>query len=100
MGVLRGVKAAVKARRMTLRTRRPSTQLVGRFGWTGHGRRHARGQASYRWIGTEPIRADVGGHAGLVPFARRANAQGVVELEVQLDGWTDAELGLAAGWVR
>ena len=57
-------------------------------------------EASYRWIDSEPSRADVGGRAGLVPFARRANAQGVVELEVQLDGWTDAELGLAAGWVR
>jgi hypothetical protein len=96
-----GQKVTVKAQRMTLRFQgAPNAQLVGGFGWTGHGRRHARGRASYRWIDSEPSRADVGGRAGLVPFARRANAQGVVELEVQLDGWTDAELGLAAGWVR
>ena len=96
-----GQKITVKSQSITLGLQsKPGSVLVGGLGWTGHGLRHSKGAATARLKGAQIITKKLPDYAGLEAFELQADAQGKVEIVINLSGWTHGELGLSAGWTQ
>ena len=96
-----GQKITVKSQSMKLALRsKPGSILIGGFGWTGHGLRHSKGEASVRLSGAQTLTRKLTGQAGLDGFELEADARGQIEIVITLNGWTGAELGLSSGWAQ